>query len=55
MVVYEIEDYTGNTIVAFRVKNGKVVSMLNCDVADIDRDYIFNTKDNLVRLQKMEE
>lgn len=51
MVVYEIEDYNGNTILAFRVKKDKILSMLNCDIADEDKDYLFNSKDNLVRIQ----
>ena len=51
MVVYEIEDYKGNTILAFRVKKGKITELLNCDIADNDKDYFFNSKDKLIRIQ----
>jgi len=55
MVVYEIEDSNGNTICSFRVLKGKVVLTDCCEVADIEKDYINNTKDRLVRIQLEEE
>lgn len=55
MVVYEIEDYKGNTIMAFRVIEGKVVDLDGCDVADEDADDVFNTRDKKVRIQSTDE
>lgn len=43
--VIEIEDYNGNTIMAFNIdKNGNIRDFYNCNVADVDNDFIFNTK-----------
>lgn len=51
--VIEIEDYDGNTIMAFQVDNsGKIVKYMDCDIADEDVDYLFNTDKILVRIQK---
>ena len=53
--VVEIEDYNGNTIMAFEVTEyGKIVNYDNCDIADIDSDYIFNTDKDLMRIQVRE-
>lgn len=53
--VVEIEDYNGNTIMAFEVdKNGIITKYNNCDIADIDSDYIFNTDRDLMRIQVRE-
>ena len=54
--VVEIEDYNGNTIMAFETnKYGKIMNYDNCDIADIDSDYIFNTDKDLMRIQVREE
>jgi hypothetical protein len=55
MVVYEIEDSEGNTICSFRVVKDRIVKTKNCEVADEDKDYLFITRDKLVRLQLEEE
>ena len=50
--IIEIEDYNGNTIVAISIdKNGNIDNMLNCSIADIDGDYLFNTDKELMRIQ----
>ena len=58
MTVLEIEDDNGNTIGAIRVqincfeKGGILICGLkNLEIADEDGDYIFDTKDRLIRLQ----
>ena len=49
----EVEDYDGNTIMAFKVnENLEVTKTKDCDVADIDGDYIFESGDELIRIQK---
>lgn len=54
--VIEIEDYYGNTIMAFEIdKEGKIIKFLNCNIADIENDYIFNSDKDLIRLQMGEE
>lgn len=51
--VIEIEDYNGNTIMAFNIdKNGNIRDFYNCNVADVDNDFIFNTKKNSIRIQQ---
>lgn len=51
--VIEIEDYNGNTIMAFNIdKNGNIRNFYNCNVADVDNDFIFNTKKNSIRIQQ---
>ena len=48
----EIEDYNGNTIMAIELDNiGNIINYENCDIADIDKDYIFDTDKELIRLQ----
>ena len=61
MTVLEIEDYNGNTIGAIRMqpncleKGGILICDLeNLEIADEDGDYIFDTKDRLIRLQLIE-
>lgn len=50
--IIEIEDYNGNTIMAISIdKNGNIDNMLNCSIADIDCDYLFNTDKELIRIQ----
>lgn len=50
--VIEIEDYNGNTIMTISVDSkGNIERMLNCEVADEDEDYIFNTNKELIRIQ----
>jgi len=51
-MIIEIEDFEGNTYLAFEVKNNKIGKMLNCNIADTEGDYIFNTKQRLIRIQK---
>ena len=54
--VVEIEDYYGNTIMAFETnKYGKIIKYDNCDIADIDSDYIFDTDKDLMRIQEREK
>lgn len=54
--VVEIEDYNGNTIMAFETnKYGKIINYNNCDIADIDSDYIFDTDKDLMRIQVRNE
>ncbi len=49
----EIEDTEGNTIMAFSInEEGKIEKYLNCNIADLDNDYIFNTEKTLIRIQK---
>ena len=53
--IIEIEDYNGNTIMAISIdKNGNIDNMLNCSIADIDGDYLFNTDKELIRIQAEE-
>lgn len=53
--IIEIEDYNGNTIMAISIdKNGNIDNMLNCSIADIDNDYLFNTDKELMRIQAEE-
>jgi hypothetical protein len=55
MTVIEIEDYNGNTIMAFRLNmsliSKDIAELHKCDIADEDGDYIFNSKENLIRIQ----
>lgn len=54
--IIEIEDYNGNTIMAISIdKNGNIDNMLNCSIADIDGDYLFNTDKELIRIQSDNE
>jgi len=59
MTVIEIEDYNGNTVMAFRVSkelsHGDFEQFQDCNVADEDGDYIFGTQDNLIRIQSTKE
>ena len=55
MTIIEIEDYYGNTIGYFRIKNTKkedIIDMLNnFEIADIESDYLCNTDEPLIRVQ----
>ena len=52
LIVFEIEDYYGNTVMAFTVdEKGNVVKTENCNLADVDGDYIFDTDAPLYRIQ----
>ena len=54
--VIEIEDYNGNTLMAFEIdEKGIIIKFDNCEIADIDENYIFWTKKDLMRIQKIEE
>lgn len=55
-VSFEIEHYNGDTYLAFMAKiqddgNIDVVQTSNCSHADTDGDYIFDTNNNLIRIQ----
>lgn len=55
----EIEDYSGNTIMAFIVGKNKEgdldvlehLGTYECSVADLDGDYMFDTDNDLIRVQ----
>lgn len=50
--VIEIEDYYGNTIMYFEIdKEGNITTFGDCEIADIDDDYILETNKELVRIQ----
>ena len=51
--VIEIEDEDGNTLFAFETnEKGDIIGLINCDIADIDEDYLLGTDKDLIRLQK---
>lgn len=51
-VTIEIEDYGGNTLMAFEINEKlEITKLKDCDVADIDGDYIFKTDNDLIRIQ----
>jgi hypothetical protein len=55
-LTFEIEDYNGNTIMAFQVDlsdidNPNIAKEQFCSHADTDNDYIFNSSDSLLRIQ----
>ena len=56
MTIIEIEDEKGNTYLSFRVKHTKkedIIEMLrNCNLADVESDYLYNTDEPLLRIQK---
>lgn len=52
MKTYEIEDYDGNTICAFRIDDfGEIQEVLHAEHHDSDGDYIFDTDNQLERIQ----
>ena len=56
-VTFEIEEYHGDTFLAFEIAifdNGEIEVTKNhyCSLADVDGDYIFNTENDLYRIQK---
>jgi len=56
MTVFEIENGNGETLIAFQIKiNEKkeieIIKLQDCSYADRDNDYIFNSKDELIRIQ----
>lgn len=61
--VFEIEASDGNTMMAFEIAvNGdelEIVKTMDCNHADTDNDYIFETEADLYRIQsdylRMEE
>ena len=59
MTTIEIEDYNGNTIGSFKIaghiKIKDISKLKDFDVADEDEDYINETEENLIRIQKTEE
>lgn len=52
-ITFEIEDYNGNTIMAFMYdkKNNLIVDTKDCSHADTDEDYIFETGNDNFRIQ----
>ena len=53
---FEIETSDGNGIMAFEIsvaENGEleITKTWNCNLADVDGDYIFNTENSLYRIQ----
>ena len=59
-VSFEIEHYNGNTYMAFMLsikEDGtiEVVKESDCNLADVDGDYIFDTDNNLYRIQADKE
>ncbi len=52
--VIDIEDDNGNTLMAIEIdKNGKIIKFIDCEIADITDDYLFNTDKDLIRLQSI--
>jgi len=53
-IVFEIEDSTGNTLMSFiwDCEKRDVLNSINCTLADIDGDYMFDTASSLVRIQQ---
>ena len=52
----EIENYNGNTMMAFEIGIGddgelKILQVENCSLAGRDGDYIFDTGNDLFRIQ----
>jgi hypothetical protein len=55
-LTFEIEDYHGNTVMAFQVDvsdidNPKVINEKDCTHADTDNDCIFESSGSLLRIQ----
>lgn len=55
-VSFEIEHYNGDTYLGFEAKitkdgNINIIETQNCSHADTDGDYIFGTKNDLIRIQ----
>lgn len=55
-VSFEVEHYNGNGYMAFMlsIKDDGTVEVINtsgCSLADVDGDYIFDTENNLYRIQ----
>lgn len=50
--VITIENYNGDSVMTIEIDElGNIVRMEDCSVADLDNDYIFGTKKELIRLQ----
>ncbi len=50
--VIQIEDTNGNMIMAFEIdEKGNLQQMVNCEIADLDEDYVFGTDKELIRVQ----
>lgn len=55
-VSFEVEHYNGSTYMGFMlsIKDDGTVDVIktkNCDLADVDGDYIFDSKNDLYRIQ----
>lgn len=58
-VSFEIEHYDGNTYMGFMLSikddgNVEVIKTNNCSIADVCWDYIFDTENDLYRIQAEE-
>ena len=58
-VSFEIEHYNGSTYFGFMLsvkEDGtvEVIKTSDCDLADVDEDYIFDTENDLYRIQANE-
>ena len=55
MTIIEVEDTKGNTLCYFRVKDTKeediIEDLHNCNLADVESDYLMNTDEPLLRIQ----
>lgn len=50
--VITIENYNGDSVMTIEIdEKGNIIRMEDCSVADLDNDYIFCTKKELIRLQ----
>ena len=55
-VSFEIEHYNGDTYMGFMlsIKDDGTIEIIdeyNCSLADVDRDYVFETDNRLYRIQ----
>lgn len=52
MTTVEIEDDNGNTQLAFKTEEKMEIDKIkDGEIADVEGDYIFNTEDDLIRIQ----
>lgn len=54
-MIFVIEDYEGTQLMSFRADvkefSGGITKMIDCDVADLDGDYLHGTNETLIRIQ----
>ena len=58
-ISFEIENYDGNTYMGFMLSikddgSVEIIKTNNCSVADVSLDYIFDTENDLYRIQAEE-